>query len=624
MSKLCPFCHKGNKTVAHFCFNCGGILSDLSHPVDFVLNRRYRIVEHLKKGGMANIYRAEDLKEQGRHIAIKEMLESPDNEEMQVKFTEWFEREMHILSNLRHHGIPDFKDHFTVSGRYYLVMELIPGKNLEDYQREDAPQGFPEATVWQWALEISDILDYLHSQTPPVIHRDIKPSNIISRKDGKLMLVDFGIAKFLSTATTATRIGTLGYIAPEHYKGQPEPRSDLYSLGVTLYQMLTGIDPAAEVPYNLPPLRLAKPSLSEFTCQLIERLIALEKEKRFRDAASLMSYLKGREDSRQVEIARLILDSSTPPDSPAVKAPERPLATAPGQWAPPQVKAPEQGRGQGYGQGQGYEKKAPEYEQGYGYEKKSQKWSPRRIYFAAPKTPRKTREAYIGRDNSRMILVEENTFILGASIDDEALAAFEKPAHPMRVPPFYIDKNPVTVSQFLRFLEETNYNFKNRALLNVRAERHPVVNVTWYDALFYAAWAGKRLPLEAEWELAARGTDGKKYPWGENWDPRNLNCLQSGYRGTTPVGIFPGGASPCGCTDMLGNVWEWTLDALIGYPYQGPSPQKADYVTIRGGSFRTDKSECRCSMRGRRAPGFSDMDLGFRCAISMERVDSDR
>ena len=597
MSKLCPFCQKSNKTMAHFCFNCGGILGELFHPVDFVLNKRYRIVAHLKKGGMANIYRAEDLKEPNKILAIKEMLESPDNEDMQEKFTEWFEREMHILSNLRHHGIPDFRDHFLSGGRYYLVMEFVAGKNLEDLQQEQAPLGFPEATVLKWALEISDILDYLHSQDPPVIHRDIKPSNIIAKSEGKLMLVDFGIAKFFSSSKTGTRIGTMGFIAPEHYKGHPEPRSDLYSLGVTLYQLFTGIDPTTEIPYNLPPLRTQKPTLSETSYQMMAKLIALNKEERFSSALELLQFLKAKEkpQGQQVNIARLILGTSDDADMSTAPIPTKKETLAP----PVQLEREE--------------KKMDARAFG-------EQWSPRRIYFAAPRTPRKTREAYIGRDSSRMILIEENTFIMGSAIDEEALYMFEKPSHPMKVPPFYIDKHPVTVSQFTKFLEDTKYKYKNMELLNPKMERHPMVNVTWYDALFYAAWAGKRLPLEAEWELAARGTDGKKYPWGSEWDPRRLNCVLTGYLTTTPVGIFPRGNSPYGCQDMVGNVWEWTLDNLGGYPYPGPSRQKASVISVRGGSFRSDKPDCRCAVRAKRLPGFFDSDLGFRCAISLDET----
>lgn len=603
MSKLCPFCQKANKTVAHFCFHCGGILGELTHPVDFVLNKRYRIVSHLKKGGMANIYKAEDIKEPNRPLAIKEMLEASDNEAIQEKFTEWFEREMHILSNLRHHGIPDFRDHFIDAGRYYLVMEFVPGQNLEDLQKDTAPLGFPEPTVHKWALEISDMLDYLHSQNPPIVHRDVKPSNIIAKTDGRLMLVDFGIARFFTSEKTGTRIGTIGYIAPEHYKGHPEPRSDLYSLGVTLYQLLTGVDPTQEIPFNLSPIQTHKPEMTEFTVHLISKLIALNKEDRFSSAMELLNYLKGevqplpqQPSSQQLSIAQLILDGSVEPDLFTAPRPSRI------EIASQVMQAPQE------------EKKAPP--QAFG-----EQWSPRRIYFAAPKTPRKTREAYIGRDNSKMMLVEAGSFIMGSSIDDEALFAFEKPSHPMKVPPFYIDKHPVTVSQFMKFLEDTGYKFKNVELLNPNMERHPVVNVTWYDALFYAAWAGKRLPLEAEWELAARGTDGKKYPWGDTWDPRRLNCIYSGYRNTTPVGIYPRGDTPYGCQDMMGNVWEWTLDNLVGYPYPGPSQKRASEVSVRGGSFRSDKAECRCATRAKRLPSFFDLDLGFRCAISMEEVD---
>lgn len=616
MSKICPFCSSNNKTAANFCFNCGGVLENLFHPLNTLIEKRYKIIQHLKKGGMANVYLAVDTKFSDRLCALKEMIETYDNEEMQVKFTEWFKREMQLLCNLRHAGIPDVWDHFAYSGRYYIVMEYIEGKNLEDLLNEKSPGGFPEQQIIRWALELSDVLDYLHTQNPPVIHRDIKPTNIILRKEGRLMLIDFGIARNFSPATTGTRIGTIGYIAPEHYKGKPEPRSDLYSLGITLYQLLTGINPSDEIPFNLPPVTEKKPGLSIFIVGLISQLIALNPDDRFRSAEDLMQYLKSYSPSSQPASPRRVTDVHQL-ETPAVsshKSGKTPII----QVSTPEALTNKAASSEKTIPMQAPVKQAPEeladlirapltFVEG----------SPRYYFDNAPICPLNVKEIRYGRDGAPMLLVIEGSFLMGASIDEEAYF-HEKPVHSTHLKSYYMDKYPVTVRQFLLFIEETNYHFKRFSAFDLKNVDHPVGNVSWHDALAYARWCGKRLPLEAEWERAARGVDGRKYTWGNNWDRSKLNSALSGIKNTTPVGLYPSGVSPVGCHDMLGNVWEWTLDAYAGYPYSRPSGQKPGQIAMRGGSCRSEKKDCRCTARDKTIPSSYYRDLGFRCAISAE------
>jgi formylglycine-generating enzyme required for sulfatase activity/tRNA A-37 threonylcarbamoyl transferase component Bud32 len=603
MSVPCPFCQKPNKNNASFCFSCGGVLQSLYLSVDTVLDRRYRIVNYIKTGGMANVYRAEDTRLGNRTCAVKEMIEPPENKEMQEKFTELFTREMNILTSLRHLGIPAVWDHFNSSGRYYMVMEFIPGNNLEDLQRSEAPGGFAEIKVLSWAMDLADILNYIHKREPPVIHRDIKPSNIILADDGKPVLIDFGIAKeFYSLKTgarTGTKIGTLGFIAPEHYRGHPEPRSDLYSLGVTLYQLFSGVDPQNEVPYNLPPLESKKPGLSKPVYSMVTQLLALDVDDRFRSAGHLTDYLRSVAGPEKNPATQLISDPGLPPAS-AV-----PVQVLPTSAPAPQDPLLKQDLSRA---DKGDAKEPVVAEEG----------SPLHIYEKTPPVSFKAPETYIGRDYSRMVRVNEGTFLMGASMDDEAMAAYEKPMHPVKVSSFYIDKYPVSIRQFLRFIAESGYKFKNIELINRKLENHPIVNVAWHDALAYAQWAGKRLPLESEWEKACRGTDRRKYPWGENFEKSRLNFNHSGYRSTTPAGHFTTGITFYGCLDMLGNVWEFTLDNFTGYPYNGPSHRKPGLIAIRGGSYRSDKKECRCTARDRVLPNAFRDDLGFRCAVSIE------
>ena len=172
---------------------------------------------------------------------------------------------------------------------------------------------------------------------------------------------------------------------------------------------------------------------------------------------------------------------------------------------------------------------------------------------------------------------------------------------------FRIDKYPVTNAQYKRFVDATGRQSPKHWEGNDPAEKalHPVVYVTWHDAVAYAEWAGKRLPTEKEWEKAARGSDGREYPWGDRFDSGKCNTHEAGIGGTTPVGQYsPGGDSPYGCADMAGNVWEWT--ATEHEKYKGVR-------VLRGGSWCDLLDLARCSFRNGDRPHYSSRYVGFRC-----------
>jgi formylglycine-generating enzyme required for sulfatase activity len=200
----------------------------------------------------------------------------------------------------------------------------------------------------------------------------------------------------------------------------------------------------------------------------------------------------------------------------------------------------------------------------------------------------------------------------------------ETPVHQVDLPAYQIDKFEVTNADFARFAEATGYktDLERAGGQSWRdfaegKDNHPVVKVTWNDAKAFCEWAGKRLPTEAEWEKAARGTDGRSYPWGNDWDPKKANVKEASLRGTTAVGSFAAGASPYGVMDMAGNVGEWMADWYQPYPgstYKDPYFGEKFKVT-RGGGWFDEAAQVRTTSRNAADPAkTANDDLGFRCA----------
>jgi formylglycine-generating enzyme required for sulfatase activity len=229
-----------------------------------------------------------------------------------------------------------------------------------------------------------------------------------------------------------------------------------------------------------------------------------------------------------------------------------------------------------------------------------------------------------------LIHIPAGEFLMGSDPKkDKDARDNEKPQHTLHLSDYHIAKTPVTNAQYLPFVQAIY-----RQPMHWEAgqpppgkENHPVVNVSWHDAMAYCRWlaeaTGKayRLPSEAEWEKAARGTDGRIWPWGNEWDPRRCNSSEGGPRETTPVGQYsPEGDSPYGCVDMEGNVWEWcTTRVGKRYPYDVSEDEwSEEYLqgsaarVLRGGSWFVYRNSARCAVRGGVNPGSRSYDLGFR------------
>jgi eukaryotic-like serine/threonine-protein kinase len=635
-----------------------------------VLENRYRILAVLGEGGMGAVYRAV-------HLALDQEVAIKENRLASPASARQFEREARMMARLRHHNLPRVGDHFVTSdGAQCLVMDYIEGEDLGQVLKRTGPLSEPQALAW--IGQVCDALAYLHSQEPPIIHRDIKPSNIKITPQGQVFLVDFGIAKVgdagVPTATGALGV-TPGFSPPEQYgSGGTDERSDVYALGATLYALLTGKCPPESVQRSieaerLTPPRKLRPDLSPAVTEALEVALNLRPTDRPQTVAAFRRLL-------QPEAAPGPEAVLTTPEAATVRSRVRVIARAIVEarrrvpvwaWAVSGLAAvagigvvaytlADLGRGP----------TAP---------------APTAALVAvtdAAKTPQPTDtpEAPPGQtpdsllppaaaalgdtwmrsaDGMTTVYVPAGEFGMG-STDGEF---DEKPVHTVALGGFWIDRTEVTVGQFAVFVAKAGHrttaeeqgwaytwvesagewqkvggaNWQHPQRPDSGAlDDHPVVQVSWDDAAAYCAWAGSRLPTEAEWEYAARGPDGWAYPWGDTFDSTRANycdatCTTSwkdaayndGYSTTAPVGSYPAGASWCGALDLAGNVWESVADWYGDYPSgrqtdpRGPSA--GEFRMMRGGAWDSEAGNVRAAFRNRGDQvGMYDA-LGFRCVM---------
>jgi serine/threonine protein kinase, bacterial len=282
--------HEGNTPGSLFCIHCGEPIVEVERSI-----RQYKVLRTLGQGGMGTTYLAWNkqatLENVNQMLVIKEM--NADMAQIE-KARELFEREARILKSLSHSGIPKYYDFFVDSGKKYLAMELIHGQDLEKKIYQQGPVT-PKQAI-DWAIQICEVLEYIHEQNPPLIHRDIKPANLMARSvDNRIVVLDFGAVKEIGTFA-GTRIGAEGYCAPEQYRGQPCTQSDLYAIGPTIIFLLTGENPmgffrpwgagykfeTGNIPTITPQLR-----------QVIEKATTTKVSDRFQTARELIQALAG-------------------------------------------------------------------------------------------------------------------------------------------------------------------------------------------------------------------------------------------------------------------------------------------------------------------------------------------
>lgn len=273
-TNFCDTCGAANRQGARFCRVCGsslittGNISTSNTLMGLLpkamLKQRYAILGQAGRGGFGAVYKAKDMQFGNRLVAIKEMSQSNIDPKDLAAATESFNHEAMLLANLTHPNLPRIYEQFTESGRSYLVMDFIEGETLEDHLERLGNARVPVQKTLAIVLQLCSVVEYLHTRQPPIVFRDLKPGNVMLTPSGHVYLIDFGIARHFKPGQEkdTTALGSSGYAPPEQYgKSQTTTRADIYSLGATLHQLLTGDDPS-ERPFHFEPLSFTDPLLT--------------------------------------------------------------------------------------------------------------------------------------------------------------------------------------------------------------------------------------------------------------------------------------------------------------------------------------------------------------------------
>ncbi len=556
---------------------------------------KYELQEFLG-GGMSHVYRARDTVI-GRTVAVKILTEQGcQDADAKARFL----AEARMAGNITHDNILSIYDFGEdEQHRPFMVMEFLRGQDLRKAIREGAT-GDVRSRL-RIALQVARALRYIHTQR--IIHRDVKPENIHITPEGVVKLMDFGIAKTEGMQMTRAGfvLGTPYYMAPEQIRGQAIDQCvDIYAFGILLFELMTGSRPIeGEVverifyailnePINLEPLRGAgaPPAIYD----LVKRCTAKNPGERPQDFTEVCDVIEGNERNVTDRKAATTVMPALPQTAAPSAAGPKPAWMKMAMIGAPALLAVILGLVLLWPSGKTGNPEAT-----------SKK--------GTTSVGNSKQERVIQTPTGQMMLVPAGKFLYGPDRQEASTSAY------------YIDETEVPNSAYDQFCAATGRTPPPGFAAN-RPDL-PVVNVSFADASAFAQWAGKRLPTALEWEKAARGTDGRAFPWGNDQDVSRVN-LES--KGLEPVTAFPGGASPYGALNMLGNVWEWVSEPKTpsdktikmfrdNVKLKPPANAEEPWYVIRGLSYEHGRAGMQNGLvDSGTAPARAQLPaLGFRC-----------
>jgi formylglycine-generating enzyme required for sulfatase activity/tRNA A-37 threonylcarbamoyl transferase component Bud32 len=629
-----PNCLHRNQANPKFCQKCGNKL---------LLGDRYRAINYIGEGGFGRTFKAIDEKRLDTPCVIKQFLPQQQGSPALQKAEELFKQEAVRLRDLgTHPQIPDLLSFEEQDARFYLVQQFIDGQDL--FKELQQRGKFNEAQIRQLLNDLLPVLDFCHQKQ--VIHRDIKPDNIIRAKNGKLVLIDFGVSKQL-TATVLSRIGTVtgspGYAPPEQMQGQVFPASDLYSLAVTCIRLLTGclltetngmITDELFSPMQMEWVWRQKANVSNELAAILDKMLSFRVGDRYQSAVAVLQALNP-------SVATPSVAKPSVPSTVISAIPTK-LSVAPSVANPPTPA------------------NHPSAAKTFHYEVVK---LDRNGNISSRETA--SNRGYTERTNGiefEMVNIPAGKFAMGSPTREAQREDNEIPQHWVDVPEFFMARTQVTQAQWRVVAQLPKINSDlNPDPSYLKGDNHPVENVSWYDCIEFCARlsqkTGKnyRLPSEAEWEYACRAGTTTPFHFGETISPKVANyrgnyTYGSGkkgeYRGQTiPVGSLKA-ANAWGLYDMHGNVLEWCLDDwhdnYTGAPTNGLAwltENDNDYhfepnwihwlkkifthknnKLLRGGRWRNGPGHCRSAYRRYGSPGSRFSAFGFRFVVSLPRT----
>jgi eukaryotic-like serine/threonine-protein kinase len=682
---------------------------------------------------MAEVYKAWD-QQRATYLALEVLRQELAQDNI---FLRRFRREAETLKKLQHPNIVRFYGIDRDETLVFMLMDHIEGITLQTKLFTNEGQFLDQGVVDKVIRSLCSALHFAHQMG--LVHCDIKPANIMIDDSQKILLTDFGIARMTDAATsTMVGFGTPAYMAPELVRGMdPTAQSDVYSLGVVLYEMATG----GERPFtgersnttgmtsekirwehmNLapPPPSKFNPELSPPMEALILKSLSKNPAERFHSTLEFLNAFDrilsgdkteiGQPVIAEADLAEAQMDSENEQEEEEMyqQTPHQPSSS-------PRHNTSSNNKGipgflwaiiafLGVGLLAGVIGLIIILNNGNLFRGESGSvdlalvlnQTETAIVAAAAQTqataepitietvevateqpieeptatitedlgptPDPGEESINQIDDAALVYIPGGTFPMGNTDEDIEMILDQpwcgncqsdwfdntKPQRDVFVSPYWIYKTFVTNEQFSLFVSQTGHQseaeYNGKSIINYGTvaselagvtwdqprglgsdltgkEDHPVVHVSWEDAQAYCEWAGGRLPTEAEWEKAARGTSGRRFPWGDKAPATSLTSFNWKY-GDKPVGSLPDGASPYGVLDMAGGVWDWTInwyEHILDSNDNTTGPASGSYKTIRGGSFPAPEHDLLSTRRAVRHPEYTGFDQGFRCIIEYQ------